>query len=91
MAGTLQRGIDRLSYGVVDLLTPASPPQPLYEAVAHADGTPFLLITAGTAPDETRAAAAMQSAAPERVQVLTVPGAPHTHALQTQPDRWETG
>jgi pimeloyl-ACP methyl ester carboxylesterase len=90
VSGVLQRGVDWLTYAVVDLLTPASPPSTLQDAVARARSTPFLLITAGTVRDEARAAAGLQSAAPERVQVWTVPGASHTHALGTQPAAWET-
>ncbi len=88
VSGTLQRGLDRLTYAVVDLLTPASPPAPLADAVAAADGTPFLLITAGTVPDEAVAADVLQDAAPERVQVWSVPGASHTHALAAEPGEW---
>jgi uncharacterized protein len=58
--------------------------------VARTVDTQFLLITAGTMPDEARAAADLQSVAPERVQVWTVPGAQHTHALNAQPAAWDT-
>lgn len=87
--GTLQRGLDRLTYAVVDLLTPAGPPTPLRSAVAAAGGTSFLLVTAGTEPDEARAAAVLQAAAPARVQVWTAAGAGHTGALGAHPADWE--
>ncbi len=90
VSGALQRGIDRLTYAVVELLTPAGLPKTLHDAVARASSTPFLLITAGTVPDEARAAARLRSAAPTRVQIWTVPGASHTHALSAQPAAWET-
>jgi hypothetical protein len=80
--------LDRLTYAVVDLLTPGPPPTQLRDAVTDATGTPFLLITAGTMPDEERAAAVLRDAAPERVQVWTVPGATHTHALAAAPAEW---
>jgi pimeloyl-ACP methyl ester carboxylesterase len=89
VSGALQRGLDRVSYAVVDLLTAGSPPTSLRDAVAEASGTPFLLITAGTMPDEEDAAAVLRDAAPDRVQVWTVPGATHTHALSAEPAEWE--
>ena len=89
VTGAVQRGLDRLTYAVVDLLTPAPRPGPLVDAVADARGTQFLLITAGTMPDEEAAADVLQGAAPERVDVWTVPGASHTHALTAAPAEWE--
>jgi hypothetical protein len=90
LAGSLQRGIDRFVYGVVDLLTPAGPPTTLRDAVAAARQTPFLLVAAGTMPDEERAARVFAQAAPDRVQVWVVPRASHTHGLSAQPAQWET-
>jgi pimeloyl-ACP methyl ester carboxylesterase len=86
--GAVQRGLDVLTYGLVDLLTPASPPPPLADAVAAAEGVSFLLITAATMPDEERAAAVLRERAPDRVQVWTVPDAAHTHALAAAPEEW---
>ncbi|HYN30223.1 MAG TPA: alpha/beta fold hydrolase [Dermatophilaceae bacterium] len=88
-AGTLQRGIDRLTYGLADLVSPASPPPPLQDAVARAQGTSFLLVAAGSRPDETNAAEVLRRAAPDRVRVWTVPGAGHTGGLRAQPEQWE--
>ncbi|GAA3162108.1 hypothetical protein GCM10010531_12290 [Blastococcus jejuensis] len=88
VSGAVQRVLDRLSYAVVDLLTAGSPPRSLREAVTDS-GAPFLLITAGTVPDEERAAEVLRDAAPQRVQVWTVDGATHTHALSAEPDEWE--
>lgn len=88
VAGTIQRGIDRISYGVVDLLTPAPPPRSLRNAVARATSTSFLLITAGRLDDEETAARILRSAAPDRVQVWVVPNASHTHGLRSRPDEW---
>jgi pimeloyl-ACP methyl ester carboxylesterase len=86
--GALQRALDRLTYGLVDLLTQASPPTALTDAVRAARQAEFLLVTAGTMPDEARAAAVLAAAAPDRVQVWTVPDARHTHALQADPGAW---
>ena len=88
-AGVAQRGLDRLTYAVVDLLTAAGPPPPLADAVAAARDTRFLLITAGTMPDEAVAAGVLQDAAPDRVAVWTVDDAAHTHALAAEPAAWE--
>jgi alpha-beta hydrolase superfamily lysophospholipase len=87
--GAVQRGWDGVTYGLVDLLTPVGPPTPLRAAVGAAEATPFLLITAGSVPDEARAAEAFRAAAPGRVAVWTVPGARHTHGLQAEPAAWE--
>ena len=89
VSGATQRVLDRLSYGVIDLLTEGPPPRSLRAAVTDASHTPFLLIAAGTMPDEERAAEVLRDAAPQRVQVWTVDGATHTHALSAAPDEWE--
>jgi pimeloyl-ACP methyl ester carboxylesterase len=89
LSGTVQRGIDRLTYALTDLLTPASPPRALHRAIAVADSTPFLLITAGRLPDETRAADHLRAAAPGRVQVRRIDGASHTGGLRKDPRGWE--
>jgi pimeloyl-ACP methyl ester carboxylesterase len=86
--GAVQRSWDRLTYALVDLFTPSSPPIALADAVATANGTPFLLITAGSEPDEASAAEALAAAAPDRVTVWPVPAATHTHALQAEPREW---
>jgi len=87
--GILQRGIDRLTYALTDLLTPAAPPRTLHDAVA-ATQIPFLLITAGTRPDEANAAADLYAAAPDRVRTWNVPAAGHTRALAADPAGWES-
>jgi pimeloyl-ACP methyl ester carboxylesterase len=88
LTGVVQRRLDLLTYGLVDVLTPASPPQPLVQAVAEAEDTPVLLITAGSVPDEARAAAVLRDRSPDRVEVWTVPDAAHTHALAAAPEEW---
>lgn len=87
--GVVQRALDRVTYGLVDLLTPAAPPTPLREAVVRASDTRILLIAAGTSPDEQAAAEVLRSVAPDRVTVWTVPGATHTSSLRTAPAEWE--
>jgi pimeloyl-ACP methyl ester carboxylesterase len=87
--GWVQEQIERAQYGITDVLSPASPPTPLRDAVEQATGTPFLLITAGDVADEAHAAAFIRSGAPERVTVWTVDGAGHTDGLTRAADEWE--
>ena len=89
ISGAVQRQIDRLTYGLTELLTPAPEPSTLHDAVVTSATTPFLLVTAGQLPDEARAAADLREAAPDRVEVWTVPGAGHTPGLETAPREWE--
>ncbi|MGZ5398379.1 MAG: alpha/beta hydrolase [Nocardioides sp.] len=88
-ASALEQGVDWWTYGLTDLLTGASPPASLRSSVVAAGDTEFLLIVAGTVEEESLAAASMRSAAPERVQVWSVPGAGHTQGLGTTPEEWE--
>lgn len=78
-----------LEYGLVDLLTSASPPGTLHDAVVAAAPRPVLLITASTLPDEPAAARYIRSASPGTVSVWDVPGAAHTGGLKTTPRAWE--
>lgn len=87
--GSLQEQLERVQYGVTDLLTDADPPTALRRAVRAAAGTRFLLITGEAMPDEGHAAAHLAGAAPDRVEVWTVPGAGHTDGLATDPEEWE--
>jgi fermentation-respiration switch protein FrsA (DUF1100 family) len=86
--GTIQRGLDRLTFAVTRLLSPADQPVSLHEAVGRAASTSFLLITGGEVADEASAAAYFRTAAPERVQIWTVPGAGHTEGLTVQREAW---
>jgi pimeloyl-ACP methyl ester carboxylesterase len=88
--GTVQRGLDRLTYGVASLFSAAPTPPPLSTAIGRATSTPFLLIAAGDAIDEPEAAAHLRAAAPDRVDVWTVRGASHTQGLATARDEWTT-
>ncbi|GAB3262289.1 hypothetical protein GCM10027448_36260 [Nocardioides dilutus] len=91
--GDIQRAIDRGTYGVAALLSPAPEPPPLRESVAdaQADGsaTPILLVVAGEVETEGLAARLLDRAAPEAVQIWTVPGAGHTAGLRTEPEEWQ--
>lgn len=87
--GTLQRGLEWLQYGLTDLLTAASKPTPLADAVAYAAPRPVLLITAGEIADEGHAARYLAEESPGNVTVWTVEGAGHTDALDVAPEEWE--
>ena len=80
----------RLTYAVAGLLTAAPEPQELLESVrAAADrGTRFLLVAAGDVETERLAAQRLLTAAPDLVEVWTVPGAGHVQGLRTDPEDW---
>jgi hypothetical protein len=78
-----------LEYGLVDLLTAASPPVSLHDAVAATAPRPVLLITASTLAEEAAAARYIRSASLRTVSVWDVPGAAHTGGLETRPGAWE--
>jgi dienelactone hydrolase len=86
--GWLQEQLDWVMFSVADLLTSASPPIALGEAVA-ASGAPMLLVAAGDVSDERVVAERLQRVAPDRVAIWTVGGSPHGAALSTEPDAWE--
>ena len=91
--GDIQRGIDWGTYAIADLLSAAPKPAPLRDSVisTQADGTPtpMLLITAGKVDTERLAAERLRRAAPDAVEVWTVPGAGHTAGLRTRPAEWQ--
>jgi pimeloyl-ACP methyl ester carboxylesterase len=87
--GQLHELLDFVTYGLTDVLTDASPPISLRDAVTKAAPRPVLLITAGTVADEASAAAYIRGGSPRTVQVWNVPGAEHTDGLDARPDAWE--
>ena len=90
VAGAIQRAVDQLTYATAALLSGAPQPSTLHSAIARAHLTAFLLIAGGKAIDEPEAVAHLRTAAPDRVQTWTVPGASHTHGLATKPNEWTT-
>ncbi len=90
VTGAIQRTLDKLTYGTAALLSPAPQPGTLHTAIARAHATRFLLIAAGQGVDEPQAVAHLRTAAPDRVQTWTVPGASHVHGLATAPAQWTT-
>jgi uncharacterized protein len=88
VTGAIQRALDQLTYRTAAILSPAPQPGILHTAIARAHTTRFLLIAAGKIPDEPEAVAHLRTAAPDRVQTWTVPGASHVHTLTTAPAEW---
>jgi dienelactone hydrolase len=88
ITGTIQRGMDQITYGVAALLSAAPQPTKLHTAIARAHSTPFLLIGGSEAIDEPEALAYLRTAAPDRVQTWTVPGATHVRGLATAHTEW---
>jgi dienelactone hydrolase len=89
--GWIQRGIDATLYGASDLLTDASPPISLRDAVAAAAPTPVMLVAGGAVMGnaEEDADQWIQAGSPDTVELWVVPGTGHTAALRTQPHEWE--
>jgi uncharacterized protein len=87
--GWVQEQLDRAMYATADVLTAASPPIRLQDAVARTSPRPILLITAGAVPDERHAATHIQAGSPATVQVWTASGAGHTRSLAVHPAEWE--
>jgi fermentation-respiration switch protein FrsA (DUF1100 family) len=88
LRGWFQERLAWAQYRLTDLLTDASRPPALADAVAAAAPRPVLLIAAGDLGDETDAAEHLAEAAPGSVTIWTVPGAGHTEGLDVAPDEW---
>jgi uncharacterized protein len=86
--GFVQVQLEHVQDWVTDVLTRAPPPTPLRAAVERSAAR-YLLVTAGNVGDEGHAAAHLRAAAPDRVEVWTVPHADHTGGLGTAPEAWE--
>ena len=87
--GTLQEGVEWLTYTTADLLTAADQPNALRDAVRATAPRPVLLIAAAHRADEGNAGRYLQSAAPDSVELWVVPDAGHTEGIETAPDEWE--
>jgi pimeloyl-ACP methyl ester carboxylesterase len=87
--GAAERILERVQYTAADLLSDASRPMPMRDAIAGAAPRPFLLVAAGSDPDEVAAARWFRAASPRSVSVWVVPGTGHTAGLATDPRGWE--
>lgn len=86
--GSVTEGVQQIKTRIADLLTSAGQPTTLREAAANAAPRRILVIVAGQRPDEQHAADDIQRAAPDSVELWTVPDAGHTAGLRTDPDGW---
>lgn len=86
--GVLQEQLERLQYGLTDLLTSADPPTALADAVGRS-AAPMLLIAAGEVADEQHVATRLRQVDQDRIEVWVVPGASHTAGLDTASEEWE--
>ena len=87
--GTIQEGIEWLTYRTADLLTAADPPTSLRDAVDVMAPRPVLLIAGGERQDEGLAGRYIQAGSPETVELWVAPNAGHTAALDADPQDWE--
>lgn len=87
--GEVQVAVDRFTYWLVDLLSPApGPPSPMRADVRRVAPRPVLLVAAGDDPDEQRVAEGLREASPSNVETWTCEGAGHTGALAAAPQGW---
>ena len=86
--GTLQEGVEWLTYSVTDLFTEADPPIALGDAVAAMSPRPVLLIAAGDVDSEGHAGRDIAGASPDSVELWIVPGVGHTAGLDSHRDQW---
>jgi fermentation-respiration switch protein FrsA (DUF1100 family) len=85
VGGWLQRRMDQLAFGLVDVLVPIPPPASLRDAARAAEPRPILLIAGD---GEEAAARSIQQAAPGSVEVWES-GTAHTRGLADLPEEWE--
>lgn len=86
--GAVSEIVESFTYRFADLLTSASPPISLHDAVRSA-GRPTLLIAAGDVADEARAGRYIRSGSPGTVELWIAPDSGHTEALRAHPAEWE--
>lgn len=86
--GRFQHLVNRLAFGLTDLMTDAEPPSTLRSAVTAAAPRPILLIAAGNVPDERYADEFIRASSPGTVELWVAEGANHTGALRTDPSEW---
>jgi uncharacterized protein len=86
-AGVTQRLMARIMWGAADLMTDASPPVRLRDALAQADDVPVLII-AGSDVDEALAAPYLGQAS-RSVELWSLEATPHIQSLSRHPDQWE--
>jgi fermentation-respiration switch protein FrsA (DUF1100 family) len=89
LRGAFQEQLEKLQDLVTDRLTSATVPESSHDAVRTSGDVRYLLIAAGTVPEEGHAARHVASADPARVSIWIVPDAGHTDGLAVASDDWE--
>jgi dienelactone hydrolase len=89
LSGWTERVMDRIQYGVTDLLTAASPPIPLRDAVRKVAPRPILIVASGDKA-EIAQARSYRAASPRTTSVWELPDTHHTKALARHPKAWES-
>lgn len=89
LRGRAQLAIEWVTYHLAGVLSSATTPITLHDAVRTAAPRPVLLIAAGKIRDEQLAGEYIRSAAPADVQLWVVDGADHTGGLHSQPAEWD--
>jgi dienelactone hydrolase len=90
ITGVLDRGVKWVQYTVAGLLSGASYPMSIPDAIRAAAPRPVLIIAAGAVTNEPVAASWFRAASPATVQVCVVPHAGHTQGLATAPRAWQS-
>jgi len=81
----------RVMYASAALFTGQRPPEEsIHKSVSQALDTEFLLIAAGTKPNESAYGALYEAAAKGRAELWTVPNAGHTQGLFVSPEEYRS-
>ena len=88
-AGAIERGLEWVQYEASDLLTDASKPTPMRDAIAAMGSKPLLIIAGGATTSEADAGRWLRAVSPSSVDLWIVSGAGHTQAFATDPAGWE--
>jgi uncharacterized protein len=86
--GQVQRGLEWVMYGAADLLSGASRPMSIRDAIVAAAPRPMLIIAGGRVADEAVAGRWFRAASPSTVRLWVIPGAGHIQGLHVETDRW---
>lgn len=89
LEGTIHRADSCLGWAIAGLMTDATQPGPLSDAVRALGSRPMLLIAADD-PDEHAATQAWQAESPATIQLWEPDDTRHTAGLATHPAEWES-
>lgn len=77
-----------IMYETVRLFSGDTPPYPMHKSIADTEATRFLIIAAGSVPDEGDYSTVFRDAAAGRADVWIAPGVGHTQAFRRLPDEY---